>query len=460
MADTVIELDLSVPWEPPEPPAPRRRLRARWMAVAAVLAVTLGVLVTGAPRPDSGRLYAIDFQVLRAQVSGGRLLLARYQLTGPGPMIEARRASDGKLLWERSAEVQQQIVVSGPDVVILMSEDGTGGDSSGLVVLDAGDRQGAVVPVAGQVQRHQRRRRDRRDVRDAPPHTFTGIVEEDPGVNAAGVQPQQRFLGLSARTGATAWDVTVPEGHDIGFGWDNPFESRLDRFDVLSPTGQLTRRDARTGAVTATRQLDWSGVSAMVGGSPMEGSGGADRLIVYPAGQRGAVVYDLATGRSLFRWTGENMSGLFRCTARLFCTNDAAGLTAVDITTGERRWHIDGQGVVVGFAGQRLLVGAFSDTWAPQPMLSGIVDGRTGAVVKNIAGWRLLSGAGGGRPPVWRPVDERTAVLGELDPATGTVTTFAQAENWFGNPECSVDGRTLACIVGGELSVWRLPNGH
>ena len=61
---------------------------------------------------------------------------------------------------------------------------------------------------------------------------------------------------------------------------------------------------------------------------------------------------------------------------------------------------------------------------------------------------------------MWRPVDERTAVLGELDPATGAVGTFAVSEDWFGNPSCSVDGRILACIVAGELSVWRLPNPH
>ena len=138
VVETVIELDLSTPWEPPEPPARRRRLRTRWVAVAAVLAVTLGVLVAGGPHSGAGLLYTIDHQVLRAQASGGRLYVARYQSTAPGPMIEARRLSDGGLLWERSAELPQQLVVAGPDVVILMSEDRTGrGDSSVLVVLDA-----------------------------------------------------------------------------------------------------------------------------------------------------------------------------------------------------------------------------------------------------------------------------------------------------------------------------------
>ena len=93
VTDSVIELDVSVPWEPPEPPAPRRRLQARWVAAAAVLVAALGVLVAAGPRSDAGRLYSVEVQVLQAQTAGGRLFIARYQGTAPGPMIEARRAA-------------------------------------------------------------------------------------------------------------------------------------------------------------------------------------------------------------------------------------------------------------------------------------------------------------------------------------------------------------------------------
>ncbi|MFC4038825.1 PQQ-binding-like beta-propeller repeat protein [Dactylosporangium siamense] len=459
MTDSVIELDLSVPWEPPEPPAPRRRLQARWVAAAAVLAVTLGVLVAGGPLPDGGRLYTVQVQVLEAQLAGGRLIIARYQPTAPGPMIEARRASDGALLWEHSTDLQQT-AVAGPDVVLLLTESSTGdGVSNGLVVLDAATGKelwsrprigfqgtnAAVVVVE--------------EVRSTTPTIITGLPDQDPGVNYARTTPERRFLGLAARTGTVVWDVTIPEGRDVDLGWASPYQSRLVSFDELSPTGQLTRRDARTGAVTETRQLDWSGRSAMLGSGWLDGSGRVrDRLVVYPAGERGADVYDLATGGKLFRWAGDGGgTSLFRCTERIFCANDGTGLTAVDITTGKPRWHLDGPGMVAGFAGERLLVGTFAQMNAIQPTLTGIVDSRTGTVVRKLADWRVL-GTGGSRPLVWRPVDERTAILGELDPATGTVAVFATAGNWFGDPACSVDGRFLACLVGGELSVWRLPN--
>ncbi|MET7425879.1 PQQ-binding-like beta-propeller repeat protein [Dactylosporangium sp. NPDC005555] len=457
MPETVIELDLSVAWEPPEPPAPRRRLRARWVAVAAVLAVTLGVLVSAGPSSGAGLLYTLDQQVLKAQTSGGRLFLARYQGTDPGPMIEAHGLADGGLLWQRPAEVQQQLVVGGPDVVILMSEDRTGrGDSSTLVVLDAatgrelwtraavrldGTADGVVVveePLAGE-------------------YTVDVFQDYGPDVNRAGPQPERRILGLSARTGLTAWEITVPQGSEVDFSWSSMYQSRLNRLDVLSRTGQLTRWDARTGQVVATHQLTWSGVPAAFNAGWLDGSGRpADRVVVYPDGRSGSAVYDVPSGRLLFRWPDGSGHALFRCTATLFCSGDDSGLNAVDSTTGERRWHLDGHNMALSFAGERLLAGTYTDP--TEPGLLAVVDSRTGAVAKDLTGWRVL--AAGSRPLLWRAVDKRTALLGELDPATGLVTVFARAGNWFGNPECSVDGSTLACVVVGGLSVWRLPNRH
>ncbi|GAB3872901.1 PQQ-binding-like beta-propeller repeat protein [Dactylosporangium cerinum] len=466
MTDSVIELDLSTPWEPPEPPAPQRRLQARWVAAAVVLAVTLGVLVAAGPRPDGGRLYSVQVQVLQAQVSNGRLIVARYQPTAPGPMIEARRASDGSLLWEHSAGLQLQMAVAGPDVVLLLSESNMGdGVSNGLVVLDAATGKELWSRPRIGIQGTNAEVVVVEEVRSTTQTIIMDVPDQEPGVNYARTKPERRFFGLAARTGAVVWDVTIPAGHDVDLGWASPYESRLVGFDELGPTGQLTRRDARTGAVTETHQLDVSGTSAMLGSGWLDSSGPANnRLVVYPGGERGADVYDLATGRKLFRWAGDNGGGsLFRCTDRFFCAGDDTGLTAVDSTTGKPRWHLDGPVVVAGFAGERLLIGTFSQASsqmaALRPTLTGIVDSRTGTVVKKLADWRVLN-TDGSRPLVWRPVDERTAILGELDPATGTVAVFATAENWFGDPMCSVDGRFLACLVGGELSVWRLPNPH
>ncbi|WP_327005640.1 PQQ-binding-like beta-propeller repeat protein [Dactylosporangium sp. NBC_01737] len=458
MQETVIELDLSVPWEPPEPPAPQRRLRARWVAVAAVLAVTLGLLVAGGPSSGAGLLYTIDHQVLRSQAAGGRLFVARYQPTGPGSMIEGRRLSDGRLLWEREAALPLQLLVAGSDVVILMSEDQTSrGDSSAFTVLDAatgkelwsragvrfnGSNPGVVIVE---------------DPQDYPAGIVIDKDDFESGVNRAGPQPLRRIRGLAARTGSTLWDVTVPAGSDVNFSWENPYQARLNRFDVLSRTGQLTRLDARTGAVTETHQLDRSGAAAWFSAGWLDGSGRpTDRVIVYPDGQRGATVYDVTTGRQLFRWAEEPNRGLYQCTDRLLCAGGDEGLDAFDSTTGARRWHLDGHSVTVGFAGDRLLAGSYRDPTDARPGRVGIIDSRTGTVVKELAGWQLLTG--GDRPVLWRPVDNRTALLGQLDPATGLVTVFTRAGEWYGNPECSIDDDVLVCVVVGGLSVWRLPN--
>ncbi|GAB3872894.1 hypothetical protein [Dactylosporangium cerinum] len=61
---------------------------------------------------------------------------------------------------------------------------------------------------------------------------------------------------------------------------------------------------------------------------------------------------------------------------------------------------------------------------------------------------------------LWQPIDPRTAVLGELDVATGRVTVFGRAGNWDGTPECGAVGDTLACVQLGALTVWRLPERH
>ncbi|MFF5226814.1 PQQ-binding-like beta-propeller repeat protein [Dactylosporangium sp. NPDC000521] len=457
MPETVIELDVSVPWQPPEPPALRRGPQGRWIAVAVVLAVTLGLLVSAGPRSGAGLLYTIDQQILRAQAAGGKLLLARYQGTDPGPMIEAHSLTGGELLWQRPAEVQQQLVTAGDDVVLLVSEDRTGdGGSNTFVVLDAATGRDlwtrSHVTFTGTTG-------DVVVLEEVPTERRVEIVwpASDADVNRAFAQPERRFLGLSARTGAQVWAVTVPQGSDMNVIYADMYRSRLDRLDVLSRAGQLTRWDTRTGRVRATHQLAWSGVSAMFDAGWHDDTGrAADRVVVHPDGSPGAQVYELPTGRLLFRWPGAQGSGLFRCATDLFCAGDGDGMDAYDSTTGRHRWHLDEQTQVLGMAGPRLITGSRHDPSDPGPV--AIVDSRTGTVVKQLPGWHVLTG--GRRPLLWRSVDMRTALLGELDPATGVVAVFARAENWFGNPECSVDGDALACVVVGGVSVWRLPSRH
>jgi hypothetical protein len=156
--------------------------------------------------------------------------------------------------------------------------------------------------------------------------------------------------------------------------------------------------------------------------------------------------------------------GIFQCAAALFCAtggNGTAGdgITAYDATTGRSRWHLDRYTEVVANVGDRFVVGTFEPAGATYGQLA-VVDARTGAVTASLTGWRMIVEASAERILLWQPIDVRTGILGELDVATGGVTVFGRAGNWYGAPECSARGDTLACVMVGELTVWRLPARH
>jgi outer membrane protein assembly factor BamB len=458
VTEAVIDLDPSSPWEPP---APRVR-RARWVAVAAVLAVTLGMLGAGGRRPGADLLYTVDSQVLQALTAGGRLYLARYQDSAPGPMIEARRLSDGRLLWEHPGEVDQQLVTAGDGVVVLLGEARPDGRvSTALTVLDAatgtelwsrsrvtynGTAAGVVIVE---------------EERDGPGQV-TVVADRSPDVNLFDGLADQRFLGLSDRTGSAAWDITVPAGTAVSFNRTNDAAGRLvrlTRFDVLDTAGQLTRRDTTTGKVIETSQLDRSGTVSAMYGRWINGT--ADQVVVYPPdGHSDPMVFDTRTGRPLFPWPVEPGPALFRCTQTLFCATTEDGMQAVDSVTGERRWYLAGRDTVIASIDERLVVGSYREGSTVEPEDIAVVDSRTGALVRDLPGWRVLAG-GSERPLVWRAVDGRAAVLGELDPRTGLIAVDVRPDDWSGSPACSVDANALACVaVGGRLSVWRLPSRH
>jgi hypothetical protein len=459
VSETVIELDPHTPWEPSAATPRRVGPRVRWVAVAAVLAVTLGMLVASAPRSGADLLYSHDNQVLRVLAVGGRLYLTRYQDTASGQMIEARRLSDGRLLWERPAKVDQRLASADDGVVVLVNETRTDDRvSTALTVLDAATGtelwSRSRVTVWGTtadaliVEEEQ----------DGPDDEVTGVVDQDPGATPSGLRREQRFLGLSNRTGSTTWTITVPQGSAVSFHRRTDTAGRLAHLDVVDGAGRFTRWDTATGTVTETRKLDWSGTVAGFYAGWIEATGRpADQVVVYPAGQRDAVVLDARTGRALFRWPLEIGPGLFQCTETLFCTSSDDGLRAVDSATGEIRWHIKGSDTVIAFPADRLLVGSFFNRSTAEPEDHALVDSRTGALVKDLAGWHVLRSAGE-RLLMWRTADQGTALLGELDPRTGLITVHANAADWAGDPDCSVDGTILGCVVvGGRLSAWRLP---
>lgn len=348
------------------------------------------------------------------------------------------------------------------------------GFSSTLIALDpATGRTLWTRPQAALVGTHD----DLVVVEDLPDQDETAEVAEDeapdatdPETNHVGWPLPRRLFTLDAHSGAEVWRLTTPPGSALDFAWDGRYPTgRVTALDQLDPSGLVTRRDVRTGAVVATRQLDWSGTPAMFStGSvwptgPVNNPAGGPwrtpgRAVVYPDGQRGGIVFDLADGRALFRTDAAMFDGLYQCTPTLFCTSTGAGIAAYDGTTGRPAWRLGGYTEIVAAKGDRLVVSTYEQGATPGRV--GIADARTGAVLHELTGWQLILGTPTGRIVLWRPVDTRTALLGELDPATGGVTVFGRADDWYGAPECSLDARTLACVMVGTATVWRLPDRH
>lgn len=461
MPETVIELDLSDPWEPPEPPAPRARLRTRWVAVCAVLAVVLGMLVAATPRPRTGPLLRIGGQVRGVTVAGDMLFVDRYQQAASDLRVEGRRRSDGKVLWTLPIGPQQHSVTVAAGALILSQY--TSDDTGFTAIVTAVDaltgrplwtKQGISLYGA----------RDGLIVAEEiipSPRTVVVAGGEQPdfSINHADETPRH-IMVLDVRSGATVWDVTASSGTVLDLAWEGRYPTgRLAAVDQLDPSGVVTRRDVRTGAVKSSVRLAWSGRPAVLRtGAAWQVDPGRvpGRAVVYPDGERGGIVFDLADGRALFR-TGESaFEGLYRCSAALFCAATERGLETYDSTTGESRWQLDRYTQVIAAAGDRLVVStALQD--GPTAGKLGVVDARTGALTTDLAEWRLMEYLSGDRLLVWRPAGERTAIVGELDPATGRVAVFARPSDWYGAPECSADGDTLGCVMVGELTIWHLP---
>ncbi|MFF5235534.1 PQQ-binding-like beta-propeller repeat protein [Dactylosporangium sp. NPDC000521] len=462
--DAIIELDTRIPWEPPAA-SPRARARRPWIVLVAVALLAAGTLVAAVPRAGIEPVFTFaGFRVGSVETGGGRLIAERYHSMDTGTQVEVLRLRDGTRLWSMTLEPGQHLTFL-TDNVMALTTDVPVGSTGALTVLDAGTGE----PLWQRPQVAYLAQSGGRIVAE----DLAGVAEESPvaeawqpGETPLNVVPEQRsrhYLAFDEHTGATVWEVRVPQGSAVDFSQVGG-SAGPTFMSELSPAGLLQIRDAGTGRVVATDQLDWSGtIASFAMGSSFRESGSAlpEQVLLAKGGERGTDVYDRRSGRLLWRWEAARSSawggmGLYPCAVGLYCLGDASGLTAIDARTGERRWHAAGYNGVLGGDGDILDVRSGRSTGNAGPPRAA-VDVRTGRVAPALTGWQLAAVVPGRGVVAWKSGDNGTALLAAVDPHSGRFTVFGRPAGWYGNADCRNDRDMLACVADGALSVWKLP---
>ncbi|WP_432836471.1 PQQ-binding-like beta-propeller repeat protein [Dactylosporangium sp. CA-092794] len=463
MPDAMIELDISTPWEPGRAAGVPvgRRGRRRVAGVAGMLAVAVLVLGASAAGRGLAPVYHADFQVLTLDGAGGRFFMTRYPMGGGGrQVLEAVAAGDGRLLWRRDLGGGESFAAVTDRVVLLQSHEGDeGGDDGGggLIALDAASgaerwerARARFAGLAGGRVLVEDRAWPREEVGFDPAYGDP----EDPSVALPMLPHHERYLALEQPTGGVAWSVETPPG-------TLPSLDVRDYPEVLGLTdldadGVLRVRDPVTGALRATYRLDARGPVAR----HQDGVPGQE--VVFPAGGRGADVYDRASGRRLWHWDGPDAAynGPYPCLGDRYCVFDGAGTAVLDAATGAPVRRIDRYAGLLDGAGERMVLYA-QGIVGYHPNDVAAFAGPGAAVAWRLDGWFVAGGYGTARAPggyfVWHPLGRTDSMVGRLDPRDGTVRVFGVADNFYGSPQCVATAGRVACLAIGAVYVWRLP---
>jgi outer membrane protein assembly factor BamB len=404
-------------------------------------------------------LYSAEFQVLAIDAAGGRVIVHRYQRAGAEPMVEALDARDGRVLWQRPRQGDESYAALTERTALVQTErTDVDGVFSGW--LQAYDAEGGASLWR------------REDVRFVGLADGLVVVQEqawpgeddgfdtsfgnpdDPAAALPQVPHHERYLGLDERTGAPRWTVELAPGTVAGI--DMADYPRIGGLSELGTDGVLRVRDVATGAVGGQYRLSFSGVVAR------HQTGLPGQEVVLAAGRGGAEVFDRASGRRLWRWSGQwpAYNGPVPCLRVHYCVFGEDGTDVLDAATGAVLWRVDGYAGLLHDTGDRLLMyRQVPGEYHPDDVAA--FDGDGGALLWHRQGWFL---AGAYFPPsvgsgyfVWHPTSKTDAVIGRLDPGDGSVRVIGRAPDFYGSPQCTATGDRLACLAVGVLYVWPLP---
>ncbi|GAA5197751.1 hypothetical protein GCM10023322_69630 [Rugosimonospora acidiphila] len=350
-------IDLGTDWEPREPESPPRgpaRRRPRSTAVLLVCLLLVSTLAGAAPTASAWRL-ATSIPMAPADgylLSTGRLFVTR-QGTANHTRIEAYSLPDGRRLWQTALSVRADLIPNPTPPGVVLAQLGTASDTDRLAALDAATGR-VLWQLAGAAP-----------LDPSPPGAARVLLS----VGLAAGTSELRLV--DARTGATVWARTLTAGTVatvVGAG----------RLALRSLGGTAEVIDERTGATLVTGRLDTDPAST---GVPL------------PVGFT---------------------TGLYAIDGQLLATYTSRGatrVTAYDLSTLDRRWHLDVDDLVLSLSpcGALLCVIGERGTTA--------VDPARGAIRWTAPHWTMVGTQPGALVAKDLPeVRDRFALL---DPATG-----------------------------------------
>ncbi|GAA4260541.1 outer membrane protein assembly factor BamB family protein [Dactylosporangium darangshiense] len=409
-------------------PAAGGRPARRWPL--GLLLVAVLVLVAGAApgAPLSPALVLAGDDVIDVRGDGRAL----YLLTRTA--VAAYRMPDGARRWTVPAGTGTQIVTVEGDRVVLAVQDAASGTAS-LAGLDAATgaalwRRAGYVPsiygVAG----------------------AAGVVVANPDPTPGDPNPDRRLAGVDIRTGDLRWSLGPPAG------WrELVFDGAGTEIADVDPDGVLSVRSGETGEVVRTARIAGTGsfTGFFVAG---------DRLLAFNAG-RGlfldSAVFDLRTGRQLWRRTDEPDGIALRWCGRLLCLGTQGDFTILDPDTGRERWRLAGWARVAQLDDGHMWA---SDPTRDNPDRSAgiiVLDATTGRVVRRIPGWDVVGSLSHSDVLVATRNTAAGSLVARLDLSTGAVTVLGEAGPWHEPPTCLAAPGLLACRLD-RVWIW-LPDG-
>ncbi|MFI5910678.1 PQQ-binding-like beta-propeller repeat protein [Dactylosporangium sp. NPDC051541] len=399
----VIDLDLPGPAGPPTPP---RAARRRWW-VPVLLVALLVPVPSGGPVTPPAPVVVLDGDGIGDLRADGDALVLMLRTA-----VAAYRMPAGDRRWSVPVEAGTQLVTAAGGRVVVAGP-------SALVGLDAAT--GAEVW--------------RRDGLQATAASTGGVL-----IARAG----ERLLGLDLGTGAVRWELATPSFRRVLAGAGG----RVEIAD-LDAGGTLRIRDAATAAVTRTVSLPDLGA---IDGFDISG----ERLLAYSFERStllNTAVFDLTSGRRLWRHTTMAAGGgLWWCGA-LLCTGSVGRTTVVDPDTGAERWSLSGWADLGPFDAGHMWATVPTPNAADPAVGAVVVDAATGRIVRRFGAWDVVA-ALPGRAVLVTGRNPGGSLIARLDLDTGAVTVLGRTEHWPAAPQCIATATLVACHRE-RVSVWR-----